>query len=70
MFSCRPLSEAEAQLVRACFEPWIARACVTQGELDQAVRTAEQTGMTPDFNVRPAACDQMAAELGGRCPRP
>jgi hypothetical protein len=69
MFSCRPLDAAEAQLVESCFEPWIARPCSTQTDLDQAARTAEQSGTTPDLRMQPASCQQMVMQLGGRCPR-
>ena len=67
VLACKPISGPEATLIRACFEPMIARACLTQAEVDQAARQQE-SGQTANLNPRPPACLQLVTDLAGRCP--
>jgi hypothetical protein len=67
VLSCKPISTAEATLIRACFEPLIARACVTQAEVDEAARKQE-SGQSSNLSPRPPACQQLFADFGARCP--
>ena len=67
VLACRPISAAEATLIRACFEPLISRACLTQDEVDQAARMQE-AGQSSNLNPRPPACEQLLTDLADRCP--
>jgi hypothetical protein len=67
VLSCKPISMAEATLIRACFEPLIARACLTQADVDQAARMQE-SGQSSNLNPRPPACQQLFSEFDRRCP--
>ena len=67
VLGCKPITGAEATILRACFEPQIGRACVTQAELDAAVQRA-QAGQSSNLNSRPPACDQLLTDFAGRCP--
>jgi hypothetical protein len=67
ILSCKPITMAEAAIIRACFEPQIARACLTQADVDQAARMQE-SGQSSNLNPRPPACQQFFADFAGRCP--
>jgi hypothetical protein len=67
VLACKPISAAEATLIRACFEPLISRACLTQADVDQAARMQE-AGQSSNLNPRPPACEQLLTDLAGRCP--
>jgi hypothetical protein len=67
VLSCRPVSATEATLLRACFEPLIARECLTQAAVDEAARVQE-AGQSSNLNPRPPACLQIFSDFAGRCP--